>query len=331
PFEHEISAAEARIANPEPRPFDSQNDNKHAVCCFAAGPKQLPPRSPHITPKRCLQNPTRIDSMWLFLTYNLPTLEDVRDGVRYKFNNKNFEIMGGYLSPVGDGYKKAGLAPAVHRLRMCELAVESAGWLMVDPWEATNPEYIPTALVLDHFEHEINVVLGGIERPDGTRVPAKICLLAGADLVQTMSTPGRSYISVCLNPLLTHSPGVWSSDDLDHILGGYGACIIEREGTDIDDALSSLQNYKDNIHVVKQLIQNNVSSTKIRLFLRKELSIRYLIPSPVINYIEEHNLYQDDGISSMKEKGNAEGTQNSGRTSPVISSSGSKNHLDKTS
>ncbi|TVY16736.1 Nicotinamide/nicotinic acid mononucleotide adenylyltransferase [Lachnellula arida] len=224
----------------------------------------------------------------------------------YKFNNKNFEIMGGYLSPVGDGYKKAGLAPAVHRLRMCELAVESAGWLMVDPWEATNPEYIPTALVLDHFEHEINVVLGGIERPDGTRVPAKICLLAGADRV-------------------------WSSDDLDHILGGYGACIIEREGTDIDDALSSLQNYKDNIHVVKQLIQNNVSSTKIRLFLRKELSIRYLIPSPVINYIEEHNLYQEDGISSMKDKGNAEGTQNSGRTSPAIGSSGSKNHLDKAS
>lgn len=25
------------------------------------------------------------------------------------------------------------------------------------------------------------MVLGGIERPDGTRVPAKICLLAGAD------------------------------------------------------------------------------------------------------------------------------------------------------
>jgi nicotinamide mononucleotide adenylyltransferase len=45
---------------------------------------------------------------------------------------------------------------------------------------------MPTALVLDHFEHEINVVLGGVERPDGSRVKARIALLAGADLIQTM-------------------------------------------------------------------------------------------------------------------------------------------------
>ena len=77
---------------------------------------------------------------------------------------------------------------------MCELAIESAEWLMVDPWEATNPEYIPTAQVLDHFEHEINVVLGGIERPDGTRVPAKICLLAGgkSDLAPKVRVLGMS-------------------------------------------------------------------------------------------------------------------------------------------
>jgi nicotinic acid mononucleotide adenylyltransferase len=53
---------------------------------------------------------------------------------------------------------------------MCELAADqTSSWLMVDPWEAIQPEYMPTALVLDHFEHEINDVLGG------------------ADLIQTMS------------------------------------------------------------------------------------------------------------------------------------------------
>lgn len=49
---------------------------------------------------------------------------------------------------------------------------------MVDPWEAIQKEYMPTALVLDHFEHEINEVLGGCERPDGSRVPVRIALLA---------------------------------------------------------------------------------------------------------------------------------------------------------
>ena len=45
--------------------------------------------------------------------------------------------------------------------------------------------------------------------------------------------------------------------------------IVERSGTDIDEALATLQPWKDNIYVIQQLIQNDVSSTKIRLFLRR--------------------------------------------------------------
>ena len=86
--------------------------------------------------------------------------------------------------------------------------------------------------MLDHFDHEINEVLGGAERPDGSRVRVRIALLAGADLIQTMSTPG-----------------VWSEADLDHILGRFGTFIVERTGTDIDDALANLQPYKENIYV----------------------------------------------------------------------------------
>ena len=91
---------------------------------------------------------------------------------------------------------------------------------------------------------------------------------------------------------------MWTHDDLDHILRRYGAFIVEREGTDIDEALSSLVQWKENIYVIQQLIRNDVSSTKIRLFLRRELSIRYLIPSLVIEYIEQHNLYKDENASN---------------------------------
>ncbi|OBT59743.1 hypothetical protein VE04_00231 [Pseudogymnoascus sp. 24MN13] len=164
-----------------------------------------------------------------------------------KFNTE-FEVLGGFLSPVSDAYKKAGLTSARHRLRMCELAVQqTSNWLMVDPWEALQEKYTPTALVLDHFEHEINVVQGGV------------------------------------------------LDDLEHILGRYGTFIVERTGTDIDDALSSLQAWKEKIWVIPQLILNDVSSTKIRLFLRREMSVRYLIPAQVIQYIEENGLYEEEG------------------------------------
>jgi nicotinamide mononucleotide adenylyltransferase len=56
---------------------------------------------------------------------------------------------------------------------------------------------------LDHFNYEINERLGGIEIDDGTgkKVPAKIALLGGADLVETFC-----------------QPGVWAPKDLTHIL-----------------------------------------------------------------------------------------------------------------
>lgn len=56
-----------------------------------------------------------------------------------------------------DKYQKPGLAPAVHRVRMCELAVDqTSNWLMVDPWEASQAEYQRTAVVLEHFDQELN-------------------------------------------------------------------------------------------------------------------------------------------------------------------------------
>ncbi|KAL1846980.1 Nicotinamide/nicotinic acid mononucleotide adenylyltransferase 1 [Diaporthe australafricana] len=193
-----------------------------------------------------------------------------------RFNTK-YEIVGGFLSPVSDAYKKPGLAPAKHRIQMCSYAAEKTSeWLTCDPWEAIQSKYFPTAQVLDHFDHEINQVIGGCEDVHGNKQPVRIALLAGADLIQTMSTPG-----------------VWSPADLDHILRKFGAFIIERTGTDIDEALAGLKEYKDNIHVIPQVITNDVSSTKVRLMRKRDLSLRYVVPDSVIEYIDHHGLYRE--------------------------------------
>lgn len=83
--------------------------------------------------------------------------------------------------------------------------------------------------------------------------------------------------------------------------------IEQRSGTDIDEALSTLQQWKDNIWVIQQLVQNDISSTKIRLFRRRDMSIRYLVPEQVVDYIEMHNLYDEDGSSSTPDKGKKPG------------------------
>jgi len=218
------------------------------------------------------------------VTYlHLRMFEMAKDYVR---QNTNFEIVGGYLSPVSDQYKKPGLLSAYHRVNMCTLAAEeTSSWLMIDPWEAFQ-NYQRTAVVLDHFDYEINTILGGVQTQDGEHRDVGVMLLAGSDLISTMS-----------------EPGVWSVEDLDHILGQYGTFIIERAGSSMEQATDNLARWRNNIHLVSQLIQNDVSSTKVRLFLRRGLSVRYLLPSAVVDYIEEHNLYLDEGSAPEKEKG----------------------------
>jgi len=212
----------------------------------------------------------------------------------------DYEVIGGFFSPVGDAYKKAGLASAQHRINMTRIAVaDSSKWIGVDPWEPLHKEYLPTVKVLDHFAYELNDVMGGIASEGGEKRPIHVALLAGADLIQTMSTPG-----------------LWAPEDLSRILGHYGAFILERSGTDIDDALVSLQQYRDNIHVIPQLIQNDVSSTKIRLFRKRGKSIRYYIPDKVVDYIYEHGLYSDEERKAT-DKGKAPAS-----TDPTASSSG---------
>ncbi|KAL7267531.1 Nicotinamide/nicotinic acid mononucleotide adenylyltransferase 1 [Rhizina undulata] len=217
---------------------------------------------------------------------HLRMFEMAVDHVRQNMSDE-YEVVAGYLSPVSDSYNKAGLACAAHRVRMCELACEeTSDWLMVDPWEAIQTEYQPTAVVLDHFAWEINQVIGGIfMAPDSLEhKPARVMLLGGSDLLQTMS-----------------QPGVWSIPDLDHILGIYGIFVIERSGSTVTDALAPLKEWSDElgkdwvdkIHIIRQLIANDISSTRIRQFIRQGMSVHYLLPACVIEYIRAHGLYRE--------------------------------------
>ncbi len=184
------------------------------------------------------------------------------------------------MSPVSDAYKKNGLEKADARVKMCQLATSGSDWLMVDNYEGLSAEYIRTAFVLDHFKDQVEAI-GGVLTEDGERKPVRVALLAGADLIATFGTPG-----------------VWDEEDLEHILGRYGCFILERMGTNIDDALEKLDKWIKNIWYINQPITNDVSSTKIRLFLEKDLSIRYLIPTEVITYIYANGLFNVDRASS---------------------------------
>jgi nicotinamide mononucleotide adenylyltransferase len=86
---------------------------------------------------------------------------------------------------------------------MCELAVEhTSTWLMVDPWEAGQPEYQRTAVVLEHFDEMLNGEGRGVIMSDGRKRKFKVMLLAGGDLVESFG-----------------QPGVWSEPDVSFLPG----------------------------------------------------------------------------------------------------------------
>jgi nicotinamide mononucleotide adenylyltransferase len=54
------------------------------------------------------------------------------------------------------------------------------------------------------------------------------------------------------------------------------------------------------------------------------MSVQYLIPAPVIEYIEQNGLYEEDGASSVDVKGKSTG-ESSGRESPAIGAPSASN------
>ena len=88
-------------------------------------------------------------------------------------------------------------------------------------------------------------------------------------------------------------------------------------------AIDNLARWKHNIHLIHQLIQNDVSSTKVRLFIRRGLSVRYLLPTPVVDYIEANGLYVDDGPSTSAASGAVAAEKEKGKEREKPSGSGS--------
>ncbi|ORX81978.1 nicotinamide mononucleotide adenylyl transferase [Anaeromyces robustus] len=211
------------------------------------------------------------------ITYlHLRLFELAKDHLKY--TETNWEVVGCYISPVSPGYNKPNLLPPKDRVAMCELAADCTDYIMVDIWETLHKEYVRTLPALEHFSNELNKN-GGIITEEGTRKSIIPVILAGGDLIESMTIPG-----------------VWGENDIIDILKDYGAIVIERSGTNLIEVVKNdkiLSRFQDRIIVVEQTIPNDVSSTRVRNCIKKGLSVKYIVPDNVITYINENNLYKN--------------------------------------
>ncbi|XP_062220712.1 nicotinamide/nicotinic acid mononucleotide adenylyltransferase-like isoform X2 [Phragmites australis] len=205
-------------------------------------------------------------------SFNPPTymhLQMAKD----ELQQRGYGVLGGYMSPVNDAYRKRDLLPAAHRIRFCELACERSSFVMVDPWEAMQKGYQRTLTVLSRIQNSL------CKDGFGDKGSLMVMLLCGSDLLESFSTPG-----------------VWIPDQVRAICKDFGVICIRREGKDVGKLIANseiLQECRENIISVDEIVPNQISTSRVRDCIRRSLSIKYLTCDEVIEYIREHKLFME--------------------------------------
>ncbi|XP_043851570.1 nicotinamide/nicotinic acid mononucleotide adenylyltransferase 3 isoform X2 [Dromiciops gliroides] len=204
-----------------------------------------------------------------------------------------YQVIEGIISPVNDSYGKKDLAAAKHRVAMVHLALQTSSWIRVDQWESEQKEWIETVKVLRHHYSELlrslpkrkettcsragsEIPTADIATPTQTAAP-ELKLLCGADVLKTFQTPN-----------------LWKDEHIQEIVEKFGLVCVSRAGHDLQQYISEsaiLTRYQHNIHLVKNVVQSDLSATFVRQALYEGQSVKYMLPDSVISYIKDHNLY----------------------------------------
>ncbi|XP_030258289.1 uncharacterized protein LOC115572403 [Sparus aurata] len=207
-----------------------------------------------------------------------------------------YQVVGGIVSPVSDGYGKQGLVLAKHRIAMAKLALQSSNWVRVDEWESQQQDWTETVVtmryhygrILKEYEQSTGTHIDSdIDSSDSSSPRPQLKLLCGADFLDTFEVPG-----------------LWLYDHVEEVAGRFGLVCVSRGELQPERAVhdsDTLSRFRQNIFLVKEWVRNETSATEVRRALRRGQSVKYLIPDSVIDYIHQHNLYTEDSERRNKD------------------------------
>ncbi|KAK9807240.1 hypothetical protein WJX73_001226 [Symbiochloris irregularis] len=223
------------------------------------------------------------------------------DIAAHRLAQDGFDVLGGYMSPVNDAYGKAGLASAQHRVNMCQLASADSPLVMVDGWEAAQPQYQNSLFVLRHVTVRLQDSLQGDSTPSPAGPPDAASSREHGlqdELARTCDPDAPRAMLLCGADLLESfvKPGVWRDGHVRHILEQHGVVCVARKGSDAEALLARegtlLHELRTRVIVVTDPVQNDTSSTVVRDELAQGRPVRYLTSSSVVEYIQQHRLYR---------------------------------------
>lgn len=174
-------------------------------------------------------------------------------------------IMPNHIAP----HKSASHGSAKQRSEMVELAISRQIRMTIDKRELKRHKPSYTIDTLKELK---------IEYPN-----TPVCFIMGMDSLISFDTwfDWKNILSYC-HLIISHRPG-WKSKFNKRV----GALVTKHQTTDKHD-LHNLQFGKIYFQATSQLA---ISSTEIRELLNHDISIDFLTPDSVIDYIKEHDLY----------------------------------------
>merc|ERR1711934_928150 len=191
-------------------------------------------------------------------------MEDARDTMN---DTGEYEVIGGYLTPVHDAYGKKSLAAQADRIAMAQCAVAGSDWLMVDPWETEQEGWTRTAVSLERLGAQLRDIPVQIGANPPTKGVTQIRMVCGGDLLESFPV------------IKENGEPLWDPDDQKIILERNGVSCIERSGTNLAEVIANhevLRKNQERISIVKMKVENNISSSIVRATLKQKHSIKYL-------------------------------------------------------
>lgn len=160
--------------------------------------------------------------------------------------------------PVADCYPKEDLLPAVHRVEMLRRVCKKNGHFEVSTIETDAKRLLETIETLKEIQRK---------HPDH-----EIWFTMGSDNLKLVPS--------------------WKN--YKELISTFNFLVLERDDDIMEhiiDASEKLKKYREHFIKVKETVRSNCNSTLLRNKIRRNKSIRYLVPDEVYEYVKEKGLY----------------------------------------
>ena len=172
--------------------------------------------------------------------------------------NKYEEVEKVIFVPVNNQYEKSGLEENKHRYNMLKLVIDKNTNFILSDIDMKGNSSLYTIEILEKIQKQYE--------------DKNIWFLIGSDNLKELHTWKRA----------------------EELVSKYKVLVMERDQDKISDIVEEnelLNCYKENIIKLNEEIRSNFSSTYIRSQIKKQKSVRYLMPDEVYEYIKTNNLY----------------------------------------